>query len=81
MTGNSRRLSEGEEYLRQYPNLHRWMNRCTMCGSPGHKPELPQNIYPHFNVAADNLRRLFTPLVVDDLGRCETCASALGPAD
>jgi hypothetical protein len=77
MTRRSRRLTEGEEYLRQYPDLERWMNRCSLCGSIGHKPELPQNIYPHFSVAADNLRRLFAPLAVDDLSRCEVCSSAL----
>ena len=80
MTRRSRRLTEGEEYLRQYPELERWINRCTLCGTAGYKPDLPANIYPHPNIASENLRRLFQALVVDDLGRCEVCVAALESA-
>jgi hypothetical protein len=73
----ARRLTEGEEYLRQYPDLGRWINRCMLCGATGHEPDMPEDIYPHFSVAGRNLRRLFEPLAVDALGRCETCSAAL----
>jgi hypothetical protein len=76
----TRRLSEAEEYLRQYPELERWLNRCALCGATGHKPDMPENIYPHFSVAGTNLRRLFKPLDVDALGRCEDCSIALDAA-
>jgi len=68
--------SEGDKYLQQYPRLSRWINVCIRCGTKGYKPELPENIYTHFNVAADNLRELFKPLAINELGLCEVCARA-----
>lgn len=66
--------TEGEAYLQQYPHLETWLNACVGCRSRGHKPELPRNIYPHFNVAADNLRSFFEALPVDENGLCEQCS-------
>ena len=63
----------GDRYLQQYPHLLKWINVCVVCGKKGYKPELPENIYTHFNVAADNLRELFQPLSVNELGLCEIC--------
>ena len=68
--------SAGERYLQQYPKLSRWINVCVRCGTKGYKPDLPENIYPHFNVAVDNLRELFKPLLINELGLCEVCAGA-----
>ena len=67
----------GEDYLTQYRNLLRWMNRCVACGHQGHKPELPENIYPRTSVAAQNLRRFFRPLSLDEDGLCQVCRSVI----
>jgi len=75
MTRNPKE-SAGDRYLQQYPRLSRWINVCARCGTKGYKPELPENIYPYFNVAADNLRELFKPLIINELGLCEVCARA-----
>jgi len=64
--------SEGNAYLAMYPDLQRWMNVCVACGREGYKPEMPENIYPHFSVGAQNLREMFRPLDVVD-GLCEVC--------
>jgi hypothetical protein len=73
-----RHSDESEKYLRQYPDLNRWLNVCITCGMRGYKPELPDNIYPGPNVAADHLRQFFPPLPVDELGRCAQCGAASG---
>ena len=68
---------DGDAYLQHYPDLLRWLNICKGCGARGYKPELPNNIYPHFNVAADNLRKYFQPLQVNEMGHCQQCTKAL----
>ena len=68
--------SRADLYLSMYPDLHRWLNACVACGRRGYKPDLPENIYPHFNVAATNLRAMFEELAVDENGMCSVCADA-----
>jgi hypothetical protein len=68
----SARFSDGEDYLRMYPDLRRWMNICVACGHQGYKPEMPPNDAPKFR--AQNLRRYFRPLVIDSVGLCEQCS-------
>jgi hypothetical protein len=69
--------SKADEYLAQYPDLLRWINVCAACGRRGYKPDLPENIYAHFNIAARKLRELLCPLAVNETGICDVCAQAL----
>jgi len=69
--------TKADEYLAQYPDLERWINVCSACGLRGYKPDLPENIYPHFNIAARNLRKMLCPLDLNETGICELCAHAL----
>jgi hypothetical protein len=64
------------DYLRRFPKLWKWMNRCAVCGRLGHKPDLPQQIGPEKNPFASVLRRFFTPLDLNEVGVCEQCAAA-----
>jgi len=73
MTRNPK-ASAGDKYLEQYPRLSRWINVCVGCGAKGYKPDLPEDIYPHPSFATYNLRELFNPLAVNELGLCEVCA-------
>jgi hypothetical protein len=67
------RSKDGLLYLKMYPELRRkWINQCVCCQHVGHKPELPEEIYP--GGAAQNLRRYFRPLALDARGLCEQCA-------
>ncbi len=59
-----------------YPKLHRWMNQCVACQRLGHKPELPDQIYPWPTAASSNLRKYFSELEVDNDGICEQCRAA-----
>jgi hypothetical protein len=63
-------------YLRRYPYLHKWLNVCAACGARGHKPEMPENIFPGPNVAARHLRKVFRPLELNEMGLCPQCEAA-----
>lgn len=66
--------NEGENYIRTYPKLEKWINTCHGCGFRGYKPKMPEKIYPWFNVAAGNIRKLFEPLPLDEDGFCDQCS-------
>lgn len=72
-----RSRNEAELYLRQYPELERWINRCVSCHAIGYKPDMPER-FDTKGVAAHHLQRYFRPLAVDELGRCDVCAEATG---
>jgi hypothetical protein len=67
----------GDSYLQEFPDLVRWLNVCSRCGARGYKPELPANIYPHPNIAANELRKHFAPLALNAEGVCSECEAAL----
>ena len=68
--------NEGEEYLQMYrKQAERWMNQCVACQRKGHKPDMPDSIYP--GVLASNLRRYFEPLELDEAGLCEQCRESV----
>ncbi|OUS70282.1 hypothetical protein B1748_29030 [Paenibacillus sp. MY03] len=70
-------MTKGEEYLKMYPSLMKWINQCIACQSIGYKPDLPHELatYDGINMsaAAANLRRFFKPMSVDEIGLCDTC--------
>ena len=66
---------DGNYYLTMYPKLRQWINQCAACQAQGYKPEMPGDIYA--GVAAQNLRRYFRSLEVNELGFCEQCQAAL----
>ena len=59
--------SEGDQYLREYPHLLKWINQCAACQHRGRKPEMPAEIFP--GVAARNLRRYFDELALTTIYR------------
>lgn len=64
-----------DQYLQMYPHLQKWINQCPLCGARGRKPEMPDAIGTiHGNIAAENLKRMFPVLEVDDDGFCVTCS-------
>ncbi len=71
---SSKYLQDGESYLQMYPKLRKWINQCVTCNEKGYKPDLPENIHP--GVAAQNLRRLFKELALNESGLCSNCAQA-----
>ena len=72
-----RHRPKADLYLETYPELHRWLNVCGGCGARGTRPDLPDNLYPRPNFAAEYLRGYFRPLVLNEMGLCEQCAAAV----
>lgn len=75
--------NEGASYLSSYPKLQKWMNTCVCCGAVGYKPETPAALTTRFageefeTRGAQNLRRFYRPLKVNEDGLCETCERLL----
>lgn len=68
--------NDGLLYLNDYPQLRKkWINQCVGCQQFGHKPDLPMQLGK--GVAAQNLRKYFPEMAVDDAGLCEQCAESL----
>lgn len=72
----SSKSRDRETYLSQLPETRKWLNECLICHSIGYKPELPQKLYP--GPMAENIRRLFSPLSVNELSLCIDCAKHWG---
>ena len=64
--------AEGEAYLAKYPRLRHWVCQCGACQQQGYVADLPEQIGT--GVAAQNIRRYFQPLTLNDQGLCEACA-------
>jgi hypothetical protein len=60
-----------EAYLTRYPRLRRWIRQCVACQRQGYGSDLPKQI--GIGVAAQTLRRYFSPLELDERGLCEEC--------
>ena len=61
--------NEAQMYLEMYPHLRkRWINQCLVCQREGYVPDLPAE--------HTNIRKLFEPLAINDMGECEVCAVA-----
>lgn len=67
---------QGLEYLKQYPKLNKWINRCMCCGCTGYYPSLSEKFTKKerqgkfITAAANHLRRYFKPLKINKLGAC-----------
>lgn len=69
-------MTDGEVYLKMYPKLSKWMNRCIVCQDFGYKPELPLELSipgGDTSAGAKNLRKYFKPLQVNEMGLCDVC--------
>ena len=64
-------------YLAQYPRLRRWIRQCVSCQRQGYGTDLPKQI--GIGVAAQNLRRYFSRLELDERGLCEECRAMQQP--
>ena len=71
---------EGNDYIKQYPGLKKWINTCICCGKSGYKPDLPEaliNKWGDETAAAYHIRKYFRPMKVNEVSICEDCQKAL----
>ena len=66
------RNRDKEIYSKQYPEMEKWLNECMVCHTFGYKPNLPEQIHP--GVLAENIRKLYNVLKLNQIGICEDCS-------
>lgn len=62
------------QYLKDYPQLHKWVNTCIICGAKGYNPQIDVK---EEKIAINNLKSILPPLEVNELKMCSTCARLL----
>ena len=68
--------SAGEEYLKSYPELRKWVLECPACHRKGYRPDLPEKLGENFK--AYHIRKYFQPMEIDELGLCPVCSRLRG---
>ena len=79
-----RSANKGEEYIRSYPELQRWIKQCGQCQARGYDPNMPDEVgfvsaywkakgWPNLHTAR-YIRKYFKPLALDECGLCEVCS-------
>jgi hypothetical protein len=53
------------------PECRKWIRQCTSCAAFGRDPQRPDKT---LGIAFD---RMFSPMLIDKLGRCEQCQDAV----
>ncbi len=64
--------TKGEEYIEAFPRFKKWINECICCHRKGYDPNMPERI--SVGVGAQQIRRYFEPLSVNEYKLCEVCA-------
>lgn len=77
-------FNKGEEYIRSYPELQRWIKQCVRCQARGYDPDMPDCVgfvssywkaKGWMNThTARYIRKYFKPFPLDDCGLCEMCS-------
>lgn len=62
------------QYLKDYPQLHKWINECIICGAKGYNPQIDVK---EEKIAVNNLKSILPPLEVDNLKMYSACARLL----
>lgn len=70
--------NNGEEYIKQFPKLKKWINECICCHCKGYKPDLPDKItVVDGSMEVYFIKKYFKPLKVNDKGLCDVCEKVL----
>ena len=69
------------------PDSKRFINTCAVCGAQGYSPTIDEEgfVFDKANnvndrihlVIRDELTKIYAPLPLDELGRCEQCAKII----
>ncbi len=69
------------------PDAKRFINTCTVCGAQGYSPTIDEDGFVYDNakkvndnvhkVIRDELTKIYSPLPLDELGRCAQCAKII----
>lgn len=70
-----KRNNKGEEYIKAYPKLKKWINECLYCHKKGYNPSIPDKITTvDGSLEVYYIKKYFQPLSLDKNGLCLQCA-------
>ena len=73
---------KGEEYIKAFPKLKKWINICQCCHAKGYNPLMPDKItVVEGSLEVYYIKKYFKPLSIDENGLCKICASLMEKKD
>ena len=69
--------NEGEEYLKKFPKLNKWINECICCHNKGYNPNIPDQISKEGSLSVYYIKKYFKPLKINEEHLCENCEKLL----
>lgn len=73
-----KKIDHGEEFIRQYPKLGKWINECLCCHKKGYKPDMPDKItVVESSLEVYFIKKYFKPLSLNSNGLCSQCENVL----
>lgn len=69
---------QGDDYIKKFPKLKKWINECSCCHKKGYDPNIPDKItidvgsYEVFYI-----KKYFEPLLINEDGLCPQCEHLL----
>lgn len=75
---NVKKEDNGENYIKKFPYLQKWINECVCCHRKGYKPDLPEKVSKvEGSLEVYYLKKYFQPLHIDEYGLCDVCKKLL----
>lgn len=66
--------NKGEEYIKAFPKLKKWINECLCCHEKGYNPSMPDKItIVDGSLEVYYIKKYFKPLYVNEDGLCSQC--------
>ena len=73
-----RKEDKGENYIKTYPYLKKWINECLCCHRKGYSPDLPDKIsVVDGSLEVYFIKKYFKPLNINEQGLCAVCDKLL----
>ena len=79
---HSKMTKRGKSYFveKWNPSAKRFINTCKLCGKEGYSPSIEEEGFTDDSrrrAMYAELTAIYSPLPLDELGRCEACAAAM----
>ncbi len=62
-----------QDYIQAFPKFKKWINECRICHRLGYRPDMLEHIGGEFSLAVREIKKLGSPLFVNEDGLCEIC--------
>ena len=66
--------NRGDDYIKKFPKLNKWIKECLYCHQKGYDPSLPQKISTYENsLEVYYIKKYFKPIYLNREGICNIC--------